>query len=232
MSKRQQWITACLSLLLTLLVLFAGADGNYRSAVPVFAASAAERETFPIETIVPDMYLASKGASLEALRIEDRQAQEEKMQVRAEAARLGTQHHLLASRSNAEKDAQFEKARRGLLVAQHAQNFLGRPYVWGGTNPNGFDCSGFTQYVLSQFGITVPRNSYDQFQVGKSVNKKDLQPGDLVFFTTYAPGPSHLGIYVGDGKFVHALNQDKGVTTSTLDNEYYRDRFLGGKRVL
>lgn len=243
MSTRQQWISAWLCLCLTLLVLFAGGEGNYLRPTPVFAASAlpghkspaaSVSKMFPIKSIVPDNYRPDKGVTMEELRLEAEQIVEMKREARAmEAAQKSPRQYLLASRSiHLAEYAKFEKAHRGHLVAQQAQHFLGKPYVWGGTNPSGFDCSGFTQYVYSQIGVQVPRNSYDQYQVGKTVNKTDLQPGDLVFFSTYAPGPSHLGIYIGEGKFVHALNQETGVTTSTLDTDYYRDRFLGGKRVL
>jgi cell wall-associated NlpC family hydrolase len=141
--------------------------------------------------------------------------------------------HLLASRSiQMLRQAQAEHQKIGKRVADSAARYVGTPYVWGGTNPAGFDCSGFTQYILKQYGISVPRNSYDQFNVGRTVTLQDLQPGDLVFFSTYAPGPSHLGIYVGGGKFVHALNHEKGVTTSTLDTDYYKIRFVGARRVI
>lgn len=243
MSTRQRWTSAWLCLCLTLLVLFAGGETNYLRPTPVFAASALAdhlspaapaRDVFPSGLIVLDNYRPDRGATMEELRLEAEQIAEMKKEARElAAAQKSPQQYLLASRSiHLAEYAKFEKARRGHLIAQQAQHFLGKPYVWGGTNPNGFDCSGFTQYVYLQFGVQVPRNSYDQYQVGKTVNKTELQPGDLVFFSTYAPGPSHLGIYIGEGKFVHALNQDTGVITSTLDADYYRDRFLGGKRVL
>jgi hypothetical protein len=128
--------------------------------------------------------------------------------------------------------AEFVKLELGREVAQDAETYVGAPYVWGGQDPRGFDCSGFTQYVFARHGIKVPRNSYEQFAVGINVPRTDLEPGDLVFFSTYAPGPSHLGIYIGNGKFVHALNNRTGVTMSKLDADYYRERFLGAKRVL
>lgn len=133
----------------------------------------------------------------------------------------------LALRASWQEDSQV-----GKRVAEAAKHFVGTPYVWGGTGPRGFDCSGFTQYILKQNGIEVPRNSYEQFHVGRVVSKQELEPGDLVFFSTYAPGPSHLGIYVGEGRFIHALNQEKGVITSKLDTDYYKARFVGARRVI
>ncbi|HEU4965291.1 MAG TPA: C40 family peptidase [Bacilli bacterium] len=141
--------------------------------------------------------------------------------------------YLLASRSiHLMRYAEWEKERLGKKVAAKARQYIGKPYAWGGTTPSGFDCSGFAQYVLNVSGIHMPRNSYEQYEVGQPVSKQNLRPGDLVFFTTYAPGPSHLGIYIGNGKFVHALNQRTGVVTSDLDADYYKARYLGAKRVL
>ncbi|WP_211320356.1 C40 family peptidase [Tumebacillus permanentifrigoris] len=167
--------------------------------------------------------VAPKTLSVEPVRHEQLQA-ELSLSVR----------HLLASRSvQMLQQAQAEHKKIGKRVADSAVHYVGTPYVWGGTKPSGFDCSGFTQYILKQYGgIAVPRNSYDQFNVGQTVSRQELQPGDLVFFSTYAPGPSHLGIYVGAGKFVHALNPEKGVTTSTLDTDYYKTRFVGARRVI
>jgi cell wall-associated NlpC family hydrolase len=236
MRKCQCWFSAWLSILLTLLVAVQGVNGGVFKTVEAYAASGLEAGSNGTErvaaSLVADTY--KKGVGSAALREEDRQAYEMKRVVRESArGKQDAQHYLLASRSaQLARYAQQEKAKLGQKVAQQAIKFVGTPYVWGGTNPHGFDCSGFTQYVYSQNGVAVPRNSYEQFNVGKEIHKNELQPGDLVFFTTYAPGPSHLGIYIGDGKFVHALNQEAGVTTSTLDADYYRDRFLGAKRVL
>ena len=183
-----------------------------------------------------EKYIRSKRESQASWDDEYRSVQEYKHLVRTGQSDQGPDAHmqyLLASRSiHMEKYAELEKKRIGRQVANIALRYVGTPYVWGGTTPRGFDCSGFTQYVLSLEGITVPRNSYEQFHVGKTVQQAELQPGDLIFFTTYAPGPSHLGIYIGDGKFVHALNQNTGVITSALDSDYYKSRYLGAKRVL
>lgn len=130
------------------------------------------------------------------------------------------------------KYTEYQQSELGKKVASSAQNLLGAPYAWGGTGPRAFDCSGFTQYVYSQNGIKVPRNTYEQYHRGKAIPTSELRPGDLVFFSTYAPGPSHIGIYVGEGEFIHALNQERGVITSKLDSNYYKERYLGARRMM
>ena len=106
----------------------------------------------------------------------------------------------------------------------------GSPYRFGGTAPNGFDCSGFTRYVFAQHGVSLPRTAADQYRDGHPVDPDELQPGDLVFFTTIAPGPSHVGMAIGEGQFVHAPNRDSAVRIDTLDARYWRRRFLGVRR--
>lgn len=108
---------------------------------------------------------------------------------------------------------------------------MGVPYVWGGVSPSGFDCSGFTQFVLKKNGISIPRVTSDQYGAGVAVSKSNLRVGDLVFFTTYKAGPSHVGFYLGDGKFIHA-SSSKGVTISSLDSSYYSSRYIGARRVI
>lgn len=116
-------------------------------------------------------------------------------------------------------------------VIQNAMRYRGVPYVFGGTTPYGFDCSGFTRYVFAQAGISLPRAADEQFDVGRSVSYSNLQPGDLVFFTTYAPGASHVGIYVGNDQFISATSSG-GVMVSRLDIGYWGNRYYGARRVL
>ena len=115
-------------------------------------------------------------------------------------------------------------------LVDHALSLQGVPYVYGGTDRSGFDCSGYTQYVFKASGISLPRTSAEQFEVGSSVSPQLLQAGDLVFFTTYAPGASHVGIYIGDGHFIAASNS--GVSISSLSEQYYASRYIGARRVL
>jgi cell wall-associated NlpC family hydrolase len=112
-------------------------------------------------------------------------------------------------------------------VVQTAYKYIGVPYVWGGSSPSGFDCSGFVQWVYTQNGISITRTADTQYMEGISV--KDLEPGDLVFFTTYAPGASHVGIYLACSKFIHASSSGQ-VKISSLDDEFYRSVFIGGRR--
>lgn len=111
-------------------------------------------------------------------------------------------------------------------------DLLGISYTYGGTTANGFDCSGFTKYVFDKFKIDLPRSSSSQFEVGEKVSKSDLRPGDLVFFdTSGGNGVSHVGIYVGDGKFAHA-STNKGTCIDELSMDYYEKRYVGSRRVM
>lgn len=116
-------------------------------------------------------------------------------------------------------------------IISTAKSFLGVPYLWGGVSPSGFDCSGYTQYVLKKNGISVPRTAAEQYKVGTTVSKSNLRIGDLVFFTTYKAGPSHLGFYIGNGNFIHC-SSSKGVIISNLSSTYYSSRYIGARRVI
>ena len=120
----------------------------------------------------------------------------------------------------------LDKTGREAVVATAVQQ-LGDPYTWGGTGPSGFDCSGLVSYIFARDGLDLPHSTYSQWTDGAAVGPGSLQPGDLVFFTTYASGPSHVGIYVGDGYFVHAADYQTGVTISSLKNGYYFSRYIG-----
>lgn len=116
-------------------------------------------------------------------------------------------------------------------LVSNAMRHLGTGYVFGGTSPSGFDCSGYVQYVFASVGIHVPRTADVQFEVGTPIPKRDLRAGDMVFFSTYEPGPSHVGIYLGDGTFIHASSGAGHVTITPLDKPYYAERYLGARRV-
>jgi cell wall-associated NlpC family hydrolase len=107
-----------------------------------------------------------------------------------------------------------------------AMHYLGVPYVWGGSTPRGFDCSGLVSYVFAQIGVSLPHSSYSQFGMGTAVSISQLQPGDLVFFT----GASHVGIYIGGGQFIHAPHTGDVVKISSLSG-YYSSNFAGGRRI-
>jgi cell wall-associated NlpC family hydrolase len=108
---------------------------------------------------------------------------------------------------------------------------MGIPYDDGGEDSSGMDCSGFIQSVYREAaGIGVPRTSQEQYETGEPVDDDDLRFGDLVFFNTTGRVPSHVGIYVGDGIFAHA-SVSMGVTVSFLSQEYYRERYVGARRL-
>lgn len=111
-----------------------------------------------------------------------------------------------------------------------SMQYIGVPYVFGGTSPYGFDCSGFVQYVFAKVGVSLPRTADVQFEVGTPVSTTDLRPGDAVFFETYTYGASHVGIYIGDGNFIHA-SSSRGVTISSLGSAYYSSHYLGARRM-
>ncbi len=115
-------------------------------------------------------------------------------------------------------------------IVKLAKSFVGIPYRWGGSTPSGFDCSGFVSHVLGTLGIRVPRTTYEMFAQGQPLAREDVQIGDLVFFETLSPGPSHTGIYVGDNTFVHASSGSGKVVVTSLDDHYYGPRFLGARR--
>lgn len=126
---------------------------------------------------------------------------------------------------------QKSQAASGDSIIAYAKKFEGTPYLFGGSTPEAFDCSGYILYVFKFFGITLPRTSESQFNVGTSVARADLQAGDLVFFAnTYKPGISHTGIYIGNGNFISA--ESSGVKISNLDtNPYWGPKYAGAKRV-
>lgn len=120
----------------------------------------------------------------------------------------------------------------GSEILAEAQQYLGTPYVNGGASPSGFDCSGFVYYVLKQCGYTPYRTPADQYRQGTSVDKASLQPGDIVFFAgTYASGISHVGIYAGNGQFIHAPNSRSTVSYSDLTSGYWAEHYYGARRV-
>jgi cell wall-associated NlpC family hydrolase len=122
---------------------------------------------------------------------------------------------------------------RGEALARTALAYRGAPYRFGGRSAQtGFDCSGLVQAVCAKWGIYVPRAAHAQYTAGKPVPSNSLQPGDLVFFkNTYKRGLSHVGIYIGDRKFLHAAGVRYGVMVSSLDDAYHRNHYVGARRL-
>lgn len=118
-------------------------------------------------------------------------------------------------------------SRRRESVVGIAAEQLGAPYRWGGSSPEGFDCSGFVQYVYRHIGVSLPHNAARQYQYGAPVSRDQLEPGDLVFFDQLR----HNGIYVGQGRFIHARRSGKHVSISNLDESWYAARWVGARRL-
>lgn len=114
-----------------------------------------------------------------------------------------------------------------------AMSLIGISYRWGGTSPKtGLDCSGFIQYVFRQaWGVNLPRTSAEMAKVGMPVKKVDLQPGDLVFFSRYGRRVGHVGMYIGDGKFIHSPRTGKRIQIANLNKSYYVKHYVGARRI-
>ena len=133
-------------------------------------------------------------------------------------------------------EAAAAAATKGAQLAELAKQYLGVPYVYGGASPSGFDCSGIIYYLTKSMGCATPRTATAQWNAGYTkVSRDELQPGDLVFFTkTYHSSKyiTHVGIYIGDGNFIHASSPTSGgVIITSLSNSYYSPRFVGGRRL-
>ena len=118
----------------------------------------------------------------------------------------------------------------GQKIADLAKSFIGAPYKYGGASPKGFDCSGLVFYTHGKLGIHTPRTSSQQYQHAKSIKVSKLNSGDLVFFTLNKKNVSHVGIYIGNGKFVHAPKSGKRVTINHLHDDYWRPRIVSAGR--
>jgi cell wall-associated NlpC family hydrolase len=153
------------------------------------------------------------------IKVPDRSAEKSKKQSAVRLSRGGTslEDSASGSRSN---------------VISYAYNFIGRPYVWGAEGPRSFDCSGFTKYVYRAFGVNLPHYTGSQIGEGSSVSRTNLKQGDLVFFITDGASVSHVGIYIGDGEFIHASSGSGKIIVSNLGQSYYNSRYAGGRRIL
>ena len=124
-----------------------------------------------------------------------------------------------------------EKSDMGAIAARTAERFVGIPYRWGGdTVVDGMDCSGFARAVYNLCGVNIPRTAREQYLVGDVVGRDELKDGDLVFFGASLDAITHVGIFVGNGRFVHAPRRGDDIKVSTLDESYYQKKFIGAKR--
>lgn len=127
---------------------------------------------------------------------------------------------------------QFSGKNVGGSAAKTAKKYLGTPYVYGGKTPSGFDCSGLASYVFKRHGVDIPRTSYSQAKVGRPVRKRNLRAGDLVFFKTNGGSRvSHVGIYLGKDKFIHAPGRGRKVVVASLKNTYFKKTYSGARRM-
>lgn len=132
---------------------------------------------------------------------------------------------LKLSNTQASTPAPDQTATINALVTE-AKRYIGVPYVWGGSTPSGFDCSGYLNYVFAKVGVSIPRTVETIWGATKPVTSPRV--GDLVFFTTYKAGPSHAGIYIGNNQFIHA-GSSTGVTITDMNNSYWKARYLGAR---
>jgi cell wall-associated NlpC family hydrolase len=120
-------------------------------------------------------------------------------------------------------------------ILNNAKKHLGGKYVWGGTKPKGFDCSGYVQYLYKKEGVSLPRTAYAQSKVGLYVTRSELKRGDLLFFLTDKRRNipiTHVGMYIGNDKFIHAASRKKGIIISSLSKSKYNKIFVKAKRII
>jgi len=171
-----------------------------------------------------DKFLAKQKAILKALDRNKLLAEQNKI--------LGQLDNLADKRSSLAQSA-IDYNKENILV--NAKKHLGGKYVWGGTQPKGFDCSGYMQYIYKKEGVGIPRTAYAQSKVGKEVSRFNLKKGDLLFFLTDKKRGipvTHVGMFIGDGKFIHAASKKKGIIISSLEKSRYGSLFVKATRVI
>ena len=181
--------------------------------------------------------LASVKDEIERMQAEERRRQAElAAQARAQAEAAMAARRAQASTADAaatyaptsvpEYDPNLASSKYGHVVPIALQ-YLGIPYVWGGSSPSGFDCSGFVMYVYAQIGVSLPHHAASMWSYGSYVPRDQLEPGDLVFFN----GLSHMGLYIGGGQFVHAPHSGDVVKISSIHDSWYASTWYGAKRL-
>ena len=165
--------------------------------------------------------LADRKPEVTTSRSSEEQRQEPTTNKKAETKKTST-----------EKATSSTGSATGASIVEKAKSYIGSKYVYGGSSPSGFDCSGFTQYIYKQFGINLNRTAAAQYSNGTSVSKSNLQLGDLVMFGSSASNIYHVGIYMGNGMMVHAANSSRGVTTDTINSGYYSTNYFGARRIV
>ena len=196
----------------------------------VVAQREAQRRSIEAQLRQRKSLLASVRGEIEHLRAVERSR--ELAAAQAAKARIGLQPQLgsggsVVGVSASTPEASVAPPSHYTGVVGIAMRFLGTPYVWGGSTPSGFDCSGFVMYVYAQVGVSLPHSSYAQYGAGVPVSQGDLQPGDLVFFD----GLGHVGIYIGGGQFIHSPHTGDVVKISSLTG-WYASTYVGARRIV
>lgn len=184
----------------------------------------------------PNPFFTQKETEYSLQAIYDELHRAQNLARRAEAARRNAQR-IAKAKAAAKKEGKTYKLsdvdKRQLL--EDAKYFKGGKYVWGGTTPKGFDCSGYVQYLYKKHKVNLPRTAWAQSKKGIPVGKNELKKGDLIFFLTDKKRGipvTHVGIYIGDGKFIHAASKKKGIIISPVHTGYYANKYVSAKRVL
>lgn len=138
----------------------------------------------------------------------------------------------LSSENNVNDDSGIKSSSMKDKLLDMVKPYMNIPYVWGGTTTKGFDCSGFTKYIMNKLGVDLNRVAKDQAKQGEYVPRSELKEGDLIFFDTKGNGVSHVGMYLGNGEFVHASSAAKKVTISSLNDSFYNKAYVTGRRML
>jgi cell wall-associated NlpC family hydrolase len=214
-------------------------DSGASSSTPT--GQQATVELFRIEMMLNSLSLSGDGAASRASGLSALEAlvtapaQYCRTGTAASAARPAHSYPVEAAAGQEQAGVPQDPASGSALadIGATASQYLGTPYRFGGEGArgDGIDCSSFVQKGFREHQIDLPRTAREQSKVGSEVAPSDLRKGDLVFFHTYASYPSHVGIYLGDGKMIHASSGKGEVTVSDVNSEYYRSRFLGAKRV-
>ncbi len=189
------------------------------------------------KSMVPcnNAYLNQSATEYSHQAIYDELHKQEHLALRAQAAkerieRISREKEAAKQRGEDYRLSAIDKAQ----LLKDANYFKGGKYVWGGTTPKGFDCSGYVQYLFKKHKINLPRTAWSQSKLGQKIILSNLKTGDLLFFNTDKKRGipvSHVGIYIGNGKFIHAASRKKGIIISPVAG-YYQDRFVVAKRII
>ena len=217
-------------------------DGWYQLADGYIASSYVEiLEDSQVEAARAEYEAAVKAAEEKAkaeAEAKKKAEAEAKKKAEAEAKKKAEQaaaQSKPSSGNNTSSNSSSAPTKSGAAVVAYAKQFLGYPYVYGGTSPSGFDCSGFVKYVYAHFGVKMNRTASAQMDNGTPVSMSQLIPGDVVFFKkagSSASRASHVGIYIGGGQFIHASTSKTGVIISKMSSAYYTSGFVGGRRLV